>query len=76
MTYNAYLMHYGVPGMKWGVRKRYDRPTGTSNSQSVSKKKGLSKRQKRMLKIGAASVGTALVIAGGYKLGVHKKWQI
>lgn len=73
MMHNEYLMHYGVPGMKWGVRKRYDRPTGTSNSQSVSKKKGLSKRQKRMLKIGAASVGTALVIAGGYKLGVHKK---
>ena len=73
MTYNEYLMHYGVKGMKWGVRKRYDRPTGIPNSQSVSKKKGLSKRQKRMLKIGTASVGTALLIAGGYKLGVHKK---
>lgn len=73
MMHNEYLMHYGVLGMKWGVRKRYDRPTGTSDSQSVSKKKGLSKRQKRMLKIGAASVGTALLIAGGYKLGVHKK---
>lgn len=64
MDDGSYLMHYGVPGMKWGIR--HDRKH--NNSDKVSKNR-LSDRQKTAIKIGAALVGTALIAYGGYKLG-------
>ena len=67
-----YLIHHGVKGMKWGVRHDYV-PVGRNRGvQSVNgnpnKRKGLSDRQKRALKIGAAAVGTGLVTYGAYKM--------
>lgn len=54
---NDHLLHYGVKGMKWGVR--HDKPRNVK-----SFRKGLSDRQKKMLKrvaIGAAIVGAGLL---------------
>lgn len=65
-----YLMHYGVPGMKWGVRKA---PTVVGRRQRYRTKDESSYRKKKSstvkkVAIGAAIVGgTALAAYGGYK---------
>lgn len=72
---DEYLMHYGVKGMKWGVRhdpervghKRERRSSSKTNKQK--KNRGLSDKTKRRLIAGAAIVGTALAAYGAYKLG-------
>lgn len=63
--------------MKWGVR-RYQNPDGTLTAagkkryndagQDEAKKKGLSDKEKRALKIGATVAVTALAAYGGYRL--------
>lgn len=75
---NNELMHYGVLGMKWGVRHDYE-PTGREKGRAdntvnrQSEKQKLTERQKRMLQVGAVAVGAALLTVGGYKLGVGSK---
>lgn len=68
---NDYILHFGVKGMKWGVRKDRDKTSSRKRSESKessSEKKGLTDRQKKVLK-GAAIGATALLAAyGGYKL--------
>lgn len=64
MMNDKYLIHHGVKGMKWGVR--HDRQK--TGMQKTSKKKGLTQKQKRMIKTGAIVVGSALAIYGSYKL--------
>ena len=60
------IAHYGVLGMKWGVRKQ--RQTGNGDRR----RKGLSDQTKRRLKVAAAGVGTAAAVAGaGYLARKH-----
>lgn len=88
MTQNE-LYHFGIKGMKWGVKKKYQsaaRSLGgskfTKNNQNKvsdtdtnnqSKKKGLSKNQKTAIKVGASVVGTALATYGVYKISKYLK---
>ena len=44
-----YLIHYGVPGMKWGVRKNPYR-----NSDGTLSKKGVRKYEKETKKLNKA----------------------
>lgn len=65
------LYHYGVKGMQWGVRKEYEphpRKRKDNKDKSAKRKKGLTDKQKRAIKIGVAVAATALAVYGGYKL--------
>lgn len=77
------LRHYGIKGMKWGVRRFQDK-TGRLTSagkkrysedrvDSNQEKKGLTDKQKRAIKIGAVAVTAALLTVGAYKLGKSGK---
>ena len=81
--YTDSLAHYGIKGQKWGVR-RFQRKDGTrtpagreryssdsetrANADSSEKKRGLTDKQKKILKTGAIVAGTALAAYGAYKL--------
>ena len=59
-----YLMHHGVKGMKWGVRKEYE-PAGRKNSGGKSGKKKLTAKQKKII---GAVAGAAVIAGTGYVL--------
>lgn len=76
-SYPDTLCHYGVKGMKWGIRRNRNRVTTSSKSSKRSssdsgKKSGLSDKQKKAIKVGAAVAATAvtaaLAVYGGRKL--------
>ena len=76
---NGELYHYGVKGMKWGVRKEYE-PVGrksskteTSDPDKPKTKKRLSTGQKVAIGAGIAAV-TALAAYGVYRL--HKSGKL
>lgn len=72
------LYHYGVKGMRWGVRryqnkngsltnagkKRYKNDSETNNEKSS----GLSDKQKTALKVGVVAATSALLVLGAYKI--------
>lgn len=74
--YPDYLMHHGVPGMKWGVRKAKPVSTKSSKKRSQSSSNPKNKSNKKSnrskyIKIGLAVVGVALAAYGVYKLSKY-----
>ena len=71
---DSYLEHYGVLGMKWGVR-RYQNADGSLTLKGKKRygnkthkdKKGLTDKQKKALIIGASTIGATLAIYGAYR---------
>lgn len=67
----VFLAHYGVKGMKWGVRKARDKTSASTSSDVDSKAAKTSARRERAKKV---AIGTGLLIAAagtayvGYKL--------
>lgn len=71
--YPDYLIHYGVPGMKWGVRKQRvtSGKTKRRSSKGSMSEEDKKSRRRRNAKIAAGVAGgiaaTALVAYGAYK---------
>lgn len=82
-----HLYHHGILGMRWGVRRfqnkdgtltsrgktRYNKARASSGDKPEKERKGLSDRQKKMIKVGATLVVAGLVAYGGYKLAQSGK---
>lgn len=71
--YPNYLMHHGIKGMKWGVRKKYkahprdykyNKEYLSDEEAAIAEKKA---KRKKMLKIGAAVTVGLLAAYGLYK---------
>lgn len=68
--YPDYLIHYGVPGMKWGVRKqRVTRgKTNRRSAKSSMSEEDKKARRRRNMKIAAGVAGVVLAAYGAHKL--------
>ena len=76
------LQHYGIKGMKWGIRRyqnedgsltsrgknRYSESNESSNKSDEKNRFTLTDNQKKWIKRGAIAAGVLLAAYGGYKL--------
>lgn len=71
---DAELYHYGVKGMKWGVRRNRNESVSSAKRTSKNIDNDARKRKvKTAVKVGAAVAGTALAAYGAYKLSKFVK---
>lgn len=70
--YPNYLMHFGVKGMKWGVRK-YQNEDGTLTSEGEKRYGTIEnlKKQRRAKKILATTLAVAVAGTATYMVGKH-----
>lgn len=76
MTYedSLELEHYGIKGMKWGVRRtpiqlgRKTSPRHAGKRKSIKQDAEFKRRALKMVKIGAAATAAGLATYGAYKL--------
>lgn len=75
---DEHFAHYGVLGMKWGIRKATKKGKRVVKKQdhSPDQKDGLTDKQKKILKGVAIAVGATLATYGAYKLGTHVKYKL
>lgn len=56
------LNHYGVKGMRWGVRRSENRSSGSHRKRGTSSKES-AQRRKRIAKIAAGAAATVTIVA-------------
>lgn len=66
MTPNDFIIHYGIKGMKWGIR-RYQNEDGTLTPAGKKRKIELSDNQKKAARILGIIAASALVSYASYK---------
>ena len=76
--YQNELTHYGVKGMKWGVRKKYDYKNDkvsikTNEKEEVTNNEKRTIMTKKNITIGAAAVGATLAVMGYMYVSKKKK---
>lgn len=79
MDYQDYLMHFGVPGMKWGVRKQRltsNVRVARSNKSPSQQKAERKAKAKKAVKVGAVVAGSVLAAYGASKLIKSKSMKI
>lgn len=64
MNQNDELYHYGVPGMKWGVKKTASKTSSSYKSRSTETKQKPKLSKKAKIAIGATAAGVALAGIG------------
>lgn len=66
------LYHHGIKGMKWGIRKKYKphprKKSHKHEEEPQQRRKGLTDKQKKYIKLGIGIAATALVAYGSYRL--------
>ena len=72
-NYSDNLMHYGVKGMKWGVRRSNGYTRTSSRNGSGRRGKGLTKNQQKLLKVAGAAIGTGAALYAINKSGAGSK---
>jgi len=68
VTYDDYLAHHGIKGMKWGVRKRRDNTTSSSSSNRSKPKTPEEVDKHEKTKKIAKGAAAAAVVAGSVAL--------
>lgn len=63
---DVFLEHYGVRGMKWGIRNKFEQI-------NAARRRGLSSEQKRKLKVFGAGAATGLAVSGAVAVAVILK---
>ena len=66
---------YSPENPKSKSKKKSSSKAGNPQEKKEQTKRGLTDRQKKILKIGAASVATALAVYGGYKLSQNEDFR-
>lgn len=61
-----YLVHHGILGQKWGVR-RFQNQDGTLTPEG-RERRGLTDKQKKILRSGVVIAGTLIAAYAGYKV--------
>ena len=76
VDFSSELNHYGIPGMKWGIRRKQPYPTGyKGNGKFVGDGEMLTRKEFRKDKRDARDIGRSASIAGSTFEAASKRYE-
>lgn len=72
LTYDDYLAHYGVKGMKWGKRKARGSDSDKSSSDRTPEEQAARKARRKKVAVGVASVVGVAAVVGVTAMSANK----